>query len=49
MNTRTLGITVILLIALAVVISQTLFAVDETEQVIILQFGNPVATVRVRA
>ena len=46
MNTRTLGITVILLIALAVVISQTLFAVDETEQVIILQFGNPVATVR---
>ena len=46
MNTRTLGITVILLIALAVVISQTLFAVGETEQVIILQFGNPVATVR---
>ncbi|MDE0043882.1 MAG: SPFH domain-containing protein, partial [Candidatus Poribacteria bacterium] len=46
MNTRTLGITVFLLIVLAVVISQTLFTVDETEQAIILQFGNPVATVQ---
>ena len=46
MNTRTLGIIVFLLIVLAVVISQTLFTVDETEQAIILQFGNPVATVR---
>ena len=46
MNTKTLGITVVLLIVLAVVISQTLFTVDETEQAIILQFGNPVATVR---
>jgi membrane protease subunit HflC len=46
MKTRNISIIVILLIALAVVISQTLFAVDETEQVIILQFGNPVATVR---
>ena len=46
MNTRTLGITVFLLIVLVVVISQSLFIVDETEQAIILQFGNPVATVK---
>jgi len=46
MNTRTLGITVFLLIVLVVVISQSLFIVDETEQAIILQFGNPVATVQ---
>ena len=46
MNIKTLGITVFLLIVLAVVISQTLFTVNETEQAIILQFGNPVATVR---
>jgi membrane protease subunit HflC len=41
-----LGIVVFLVIVLAVVISQTLFTVDETEQAIILQFGNPVATVQ---
>ena len=46
MNTRMLGIVVFLVIVLAVVISQTLFTVDETEQAIILQFGNPVATVQ---
>lgn len=46
MNTRMLGIVVFLAIVLAVVISQTLFTVDETEQAIILQFGNPVATVQ---
>ena len=46
MNTRMLGIVVLLVIVLAVVISQTLFTVDETEQAIILQFGNPVATVQ---
>ena len=46
MNIKTLGITVFVLIVLAVVISQILFTVDETEQAIILQFGNPVATVR---
>lgn len=46
MNTRTLGITVFLLIVIVVVISQTLFTVDETEQAIILQFGNPVATIQ---
>ena len=46
MNTRILGIVVFLVIVLAVVISQTLFTVDETEQAIILQFGNPVATVQ---
>ena len=46
MNTRTLGITVFFVIVLVVVISQSLFIVDETEQAIILQFGNPVATVQ---
>ena len=46
MNTRTLGIAVVLLIVLIVVLSQSLFIVDETEQAIILQFGNPVATVQ---
>ena len=46
MNTRMLGIVVFLVIVLTVVVSQTLFTVDETEQAIILQFGNPVATVQ---
>ncbi len=46
MNTRMLGIIVFLIIVLAVVVSQALFTVDETEQAIILQFGNPVATIR---
>ena len=46
MKTSTLGIAVFLLIVLVVIVSQTVFSVDETRQAIILQFGNPVATVQ---
>jgi modulator of FtsH protease HflC len=40
--------TVIIMVAIiaAIVISQSIFIVDETRQAIILQFGDPVATIR---
>ncbi len=46
MKTTTLGIVIFVLIVVFVITSQTLFTVSETEQAIILQFGNPVATVQ---
>jgi len=46
MKTSTLGIAVFLIIVVVVIISQTVFTVDETRQAIILQFGNPVATIQ---
>ena len=46
MKTSTLGIVVFLLIVLEDLVSQTVFTVDESTQAIILQFGNPVATIQ---
>jgi membrane protease subunit HflC len=41
-----LGIVLIVLLLVALVAGQVLFVVDETKQAIILQFGEPVATVQ---
>lgn len=46
MKKRVLNIVVILFIVAVVVATQVLFVVDETKQAIILQFGEPVATVQ---
>ena len=46
MRTRIFGIIVILLIVGAIIATQTLFIVDETNQAIILQFGEPIKTVQ---
>ncbi|MGB3715754.1 MAG: protease modulator HflC [Candidatus Promineifilaceae bacterium] len=40
------GIIVVLLIIGAIIASQTLFFVDETKQAIVLQFGEPIKTIR---
>lgn len=39
-------IIVLILILAAILLSQSLFVVDETQQAIILQFGDPIATIR---
>ena len=46
MKSRIFGILLVLLIIVAIIASQALFIVDETNQVIILQFGEPIATIR---
>jgi membrane protease subunit HflC len=46
MKKRIAGIIVILLIIGAIIAGQVLFIVDETNQAIILQFGEPIKTVR---
>jgi len=43
---RIIGIAAVLLVLAAIVASQILFIVDETNQAIILQFGEPIATIR---
>lgn len=43
---RIFGIVVVLLVLAAIVASQILFVVDETNQAIILQFGEPIATIQ---
>jgi membrane protease subunit HflC len=46
MRTRIFGIIVILLIVGAIIAAQALFIVSETNQAIILQFGEPIKTVQ---
>jgi membrane protease subunit HflC len=46
MNIRILGGLSVLLIAVAFLAGQILFVVDETKQVIVLQFGDPIRTIR---
>ena len=43
---RILWILIIILIAAVVLVSQIFFIVDETQQAIVLQFGNPIRTIR---
>ena len=46
MRKRIVGLVLVLLILAAVVALQSLFIVDETNQAIILEFGDPVATIQ---
>lgn len=46
MNQNKLNIFIIALVAVAVLISQSLFAVDQREQALVLQLGNPVGEPR---
>ena len=46
MKKRIASIIVIMLIIGAIIASQALFIVDETDQAIILQFGEPIKTVQ---
>ncbi|MEW5959676.1 MAG: protease modulator HflC [Chloroflexota bacterium] len=43
---RILGILAVVLVMAAIIASQILFVVDETHQAIILQFGEPIATIQ---
>ena len=46
MKKRIIGLVVVVLILAAIVALQSLFIVDETNQAIILEFGDPVATIQ---
>jgi len=46
MNIRILGGLSVLLIAVVILAGQILFVVDETKQVIVLQFGDPIRNIR---
>jgi membrane protease subunit HflC len=46
MKKRILGIAIVVLILVVIVALQSLFVVDETNQAIILEFGDPVATIQ---
>ena len=46
MRNRFPAVIVLLLIIVTIVVTQTLFNVDETQQAIILQFGDPIRTIQ---
>jgi membrane protease subunit HflC len=46
MGNRISGVVILLLIIVVIVASQALFKVDEAQQAIILQFGEPIKTIR---
>ena len=43
---RFLWILILILIAAVILVSQVFFTVDETNQAIVLQFGDPIRTIR---